>query len=123
MTALRSQLADTYAPATGNRILTAVRGVLKECLRLGCMPIVQHVSVRDIPPLRGRRLPKGRMLPEQELALLFQVCAQDDRPAGPRDAAMLALLYGAGLRRSEFVSLDIDDYDHRSPHRTSGQGE
>ena len=29
--ALRAELAQTYAPATGNRVLTAVRSVLKEC--------------------------------------------------------------------------------------------
>jgi site-specific recombinase XerD len=112
--ALRSQLAETYAPTTGNRILTVVRGVLKESLRLGYMPLAQHASATDIPPIRGRRLPKGRMLTEDELRRLFQVCAQDPRPAGPRDAAMLALLYGAGLRRSELVALDEEDYEPRT---------
>jgi site-specific recombinase XerD len=108
MTALRAQLIDrAYAPATGNRILAAVRGVLKEAWRLGLMPLEQQVRAGDLPPIRGRRVPKGRRLAEAELAALFRACAADPRPTGRRDAAMLALLYGAGLRRTELVTLDV----------------
>ena len=41
-------------------------------------------------------------------------CAGDRTGAGARDAAMMALLYGAGLRRSELVALDREDYDAES---------
>jgi site-specific recombinase XerD len=111
MTALRAQLTEAYAPATGNRILTAVRGVLKECRRLGYMPLERQVSAGDITPIRGQRVPKGRMLSPEELTRLFHSCARDQRPAGRRDAAILALLCGAGLRRSELVHLDVSDYE------------
>src|SRR5262249_20274854 len=112
MSALRARLvARAYAPATGNRLLTAVRGVLKECWHLGLMPLEQQVRACDRLVIRGSRLPKGRRLTEHELAGPFPACAADYRPAGRRDAAMLALLYGAGLRRTELVNLDIKDYD------------
>ena len=51
------------------------------------------------------------MLSPDGLARLFQTCAEDDRPAGSRDAALLTLLYEVGLRRSELVHLDLGDYD------------
>jgi site-specific recombinase XerD len=109
--ALRTRLAETDAPLTGNRILTAVRSTLQECWELGNMSSEEQRRASTIEPIRGHRLPKGRMLDAAELLQLFEVCAQDPWPSGRRDAAMLALLCGAGLRRSELVTLDVGDDD------------
>jgi site-specific recombinase XerD len=38
-------------------------------------------------------------------------CGRDSSPAGIRDAALIAVLHGAGLRRSESVGLDFADYN------------
>jgi integrase/recombinase XerD len=111
MMALRAALTQHYAPATANRILTAVRSVLKECRQLGLISLEQQMRVSDIPPIRGERLPKGRMLTSDELTKLFRVCAEDLGAIGRRDAALLAILYGTGLRRSEVVGLDLCDHD------------
>jgi integrase/recombinase XerD len=46
-----------------------------------------------------------------EIRALFVACAADGSPAGARDAAMLALLYGAGMRRQEIVRLDVEDFE------------
>ena len=43
-----------------------------------------------------------------------RLCIRDKSPAGARDAALIALLYGAGLRRSEAVSLDLSDYNRET---------
>jgi site-specific recombinase XerD len=40
---------------------------------------------------------------------LLETC--DRSEMGARDAAIIALLYGAGLRRAELVGLDLADYD------------
>ena len=111
-TLIRSTLAATYAPATANLMLSAVRGVLKSCFRLGYISADDLQRASDIPPVRGSRLPPGRAIDRGELYDLFRVCYTDSKKArGARDAAVFALLYVCGLRRSEVVSLDLSDYD------------
>jgi integrase len=43
-------------------------------------------------------------------------------PAGRRDAALVALLYGGGLRRSEAVALDVTDHDTETGALTIRRG-
>lgn len=109
--ALRAMLAETMAPASVNLFLSGLRGVLKECWRLGYASAEDYQRAGDLPPVRGTSLPPGRALSMGELRTLFDACAQDKRPAGARDAAMLGVLYGGGLRRSELVSLNLSDYN------------
>ncbi len=62
----------------------------------------------DLAPVKGSTLPAGRSLLPRELQRLFGTC--DDTPRGRRDAAIFTVMR-AGLRRSELVALDIEDYD------------
>ncbi len=76
-------------------------------LRLMDVESFQHI--RAVRNLRGTRLPSGRALPPEEIRALFTVCEADRSCLGPRDAAMLAVILGCGLRRSEAVGTDIRD--------------
>ncbi len=107
--ALRTHLAERYAPATTNRMLAALRGVLTECWRLGLMDAEARARASDVATVRGTTIPRGRALKGGELRALFAVCQGGG--AGERDAALLATLYAGGLRRSEAVALDVGDYD------------
>lgn len=123
-TLIRSTLAETYAPATANLMLSALRGVLKSCFRLGYMSADDFQRAADVGAVRGSRLPPGRSIDRGELFELFRICYTDSKQArGARDAAALALLYVCGLRRSELVALDVSDYDPESLEvRIRGKG-
>ena len=113
---IRGGLAESYAPATANKMLSAMKGVLKSCWRLGLMSADERERASDVEPVRGTRLPPGRSIPRGELRAHFEVCAAEAndprmRARGVRDAAVLALLYVGGLRRTELASLKLSDYD------------
>lgn len=112
-TVIRTTLAERHAPATANRLLAALRGVLKNAFKLGLISADHYTRASMIEPIRGARVPKGRALSQGELRVLFEAC--DPKTAGgARDAALLGLLYGAGLRRAEVVALDLADFEVES---------
>ena len=87
MAALRSRLAELYAPATANKMLAAVRGVLRSAWQLETIDTDAYTRAIAVKAVRGTRLPAGRALPAGEIRALFDVCAGDRTPAGSRDAA------------------------------------
>ena len=100
-----------YSPATVKRSLSALRGVLKEAWNLRLMPSEEYQRAINLKAVRGETLPAGRALAGSELMKLMEVCWRDFSAAGARDAALIAVLYGAGLRRSEVVKLMLTDWD------------
>lgn len=109
--AVRAWLAAQYAPATGNKMLAALKGVLRRAWLMKLMDADEYQRAVNIDRIAGVSAPAGRYVTGGELAALMDVCAADDGPAGARDAALIAVLYLTGLRRSSVVALDFDDYD------------
>jgi integrase/recombinase XerD len=110
--ALRARFAEELAPASANLILSALRGVLKAARDLGQLDSQNYVRIQSVKPIRGERLPKGRALLLAELRALLEECSADETTtAGARDAALLATMYATGLRRSELVSIQLEDLD------------
>lgn len=106
--ALRQVMANSYKPATTNRLLAAWRGVLKAAWRLGQMDDATYMRAVDVQDVRLSGELRGRALPDEERRQLFEHARNDSRPLGQRDAAMLALLYGCGLRRAEASGLNLE---------------
>lgn len=111
LVALRSWLEERYAPATANKILSAVRGVVQACADLDLITQEQARGANKIKGIKASGLVAGRMLTLGEQGKLMAGCGLD--PAGGRDAAILAVMLRAGLRRSEVVALDLADWDAR----------
>ena len=101
---------ERHSPATVNKMLAAMKRVLKESQRLGLMTSDNYAGATDLKPVKSQGLLKGRALSQQELSALLTSCTNDPTPAGLRDAAMLMILR-VGLRRSEVVKLNCADFD------------
>lgn len=110
--AIRAELANSgLSHATANKHLCALRGVLKAAWQLGQMSGDDYHLAASVKSFTGEALPRGRGLTPGEIAAMLDKCAADNSPAGFRDAAIIAVLYGCGLRRDELVKLDLSDYD------------
>ena len=112
--ALRAALVERYAPATANKALSALRRVLQEAFRLEQLSAEEYQRAVLVPTVKGKREPKGRIVTVSEVTALMRACADDPTPMGPRDAAMLAVLRGTGLRRAEIAALNVADYQRET---------
>ena len=109
--AIRTVLKKNYAPATANKMLCALRRVLKEALRLDLIDPTDYAKAVDLGTIKDKQKVRGRALSRAEITNLLRVCQDDPTPAGVRDAALIGILRGAGVRRAEVVKLELFDLD------------
>lgn len=95
-----SMVAKGLASATINRRLAAVRTFIKAANAADFLPWTVNVPGLKQEAKRDMRGPG-----EDGFKAMLAACIS------PRDRAILRLLYGSGLRRSEVVSIDIEDVD------------
>ena len=106
---VRAKLAAQYAPATANRHLVALRGVVRECWQLGLMSREDASRVEALKAVPGNAKEKGRALSKEEISALYAACGPGAQ--GRRDAAVLALTAQGGMRRAEVCGLDLEHWD------------
>jgi site-specific recombinase XerD len=99
--------------ATRNLTRAALRKMAKVLFSMRLLDVEERQRIDDIPAVKGKRVPRGRALTQREVRRLFAACALDQSAAGRRDAALVAVLYGGGLRRDEASQLDLADFDAR----------
>ncbi len=99
------------SPKTINAYLSALKGIAQELREKSCISEEELNKILKIKGKKGSHKSKGRSLSVEELNTLIDLCLYKDNPKSLRDAVMMTLLYGAGLRRSEIVSLKLSDYD------------
>ena len=112
--AVRSALASQYSAATANKMLSALKQTLRAAWSLGYLSAEEYQRAIDLKAIHGEQpdAAAGRALSFGEWLGLFSACQADESPAGVRDAAIIALLKIAGLRRAEVATLQLSDFDH-----------
>jgi integrase/recombinase XerD len=114
-----SSLGPPLSRTTAQRRMSSLRSFLKFLKRQGEGPAV------DLPSTGGFRRPKSlpKALPYEDLERLLAL-PELAKPRGLRDRALLELIYGAGLRVSEAVGLEMGgiDFDSATVRVTGKRG-
>ena len=100
-----SLVRQKLAPATINQKLAAIKSLVNYASQVGKC----HYSLTNIKAekLQSYRDTKG--IPKDQFKLMLEV-VDTSKIKGIRDLAILLLLWGNALRRSEVVNCDISDY-------------
>lgn len=112
--AVRTALKQKLAPTTVNKMLVALRRVLKEAHRLDLIEMTDYTKAIDLANLKASGELRGRALDEDEIASLIESCLLKRTPLDLRDAATIAILRIGGIRRQELACLKLADLDRGS---------
>jgi site-specific recombinase XerD len=106
---------QSLSPATANLHLSAVRRLADEAADGGWLSPELAIGIRRVKGVKrlGRRIGNWLNI-DQAQNLLSAIPSSTLR--GKRDAAIIGLLLGCGLRRSEVVTLRLDQLQSREDH-------
>jgi len=116
VTRYRIHLEDRrLAPGTVNVKLAAVRRLAYEAAETGLLSPELAAGIRRVKGSKKLGIRLGNWLTVNEARSLLQI--PDTRTLkGKRDRAMLGVLLGCGLRRSELTDLTLDHLQRREEH-------
>lgn len=101
-----------YAPSSINQRLAALRKLAREAAANGWLDAETAAGIDQMPGVKQQGTRSGNWLTKQQAADLLH--APDARTLkGVRDRAILAVLIGCALRRSELVALDMEHVQQR----------
>jgi len=103
------------APTTINLGLAAVRRLAYEASDNGLLSPELVAGIRRVKGVKRHGQPVGNWLTAEEGQHLLGA-VRTDTLRGKRDAAMLGLLLGSGLRQSEVANLEIEKIQRRDGH-------
>lgn len=108
-------LAREHLTATGkttrtiNGMYVALKGVSGQAWELGLIADRAYQRIQRTKSLKVTRVPRHNVIEPEIMRELVNACAHGEPHAGLRDAALLSIGFGCGLRRSEIVGIDIQD--------------
>lgn len=107
-------LTDAWAESgltknTTSLRLYVVKGISRACFMRHLIGAHQYMMLKEIKAPGGENLiGRGREVGNEWRDALLKHCLEDERIQGLRDAAMIALLFGSGIRRAEAASLKVE---------------
>lgn len=107
-----TRVRSGLSPATINLQLSVIKMTCKQCWLKNLMPLQTYAAIKEVKSVRGGRVSKGRALKPAESGRLLKTTEADGDIRSKRDAAIIALALGCGLRRSEIASLLLEQVDH-----------
>lgn len=100
--AIRTLSQEELAPATIRLYMHAYRGLVLTLFTRGLLPDREYLRIKAIKLPKGQnRTGRGRAVENSYRDALLRTCRNDDKIQGVRDAALIALLFGSGMRRAE----------------------
>ncbi|NQZ22474.1 MAG: site-specific integrase [Colwellia sp.] len=102
------------AHTTVNLYLTIIKGLSKQCWQYSLISIENYMLIQSVKKMKGHRNRAGRALKIDEINKALQYFDASKTNQRKRDCAIFALGCGAGLRRREISSLDIENIDTKS---------
>jgi integrase/recombinase XerC len=108
-----ASLSGRVSPSSVGRRLSAIRSLCRYLVR---WEVLEQNPARLVSmPRRPKPLP---VAPEAGAMEQLVEAPRPDTALGARDRALLEVLYGAGLRRSECVALDLQDLENDKDRMT-----
>lgn len=101
------RMDEGLAPATINLQISILKMVAKQAWLKGMMKLETYTAIRECKSVRGSRVSKGRALNLRESNRLLATAELKDSAIGTRDAAIIALAIGCGMRRAEIAGLKL----------------
>jgi len=108
------QVSKKLSPATVNLTLCAIRGVIRQAWALEQISDHDERVCLSVKGAKGGRIDRGRLLKPDETRSILLSCESGNTAKGLRDACIISLGFGCGLRRNEIAELKLSgirEYD------------
>ena len=106
---IQQKLLETHNARTTNKIMSALKGSLKQARKMGLITAEQCFNAIDGKNLKYQKENIRRAVTPEELVHMLNSCP--DTPRGKLERVLIAVMFCAGPRRSELQNFDISDFD------------
>lgn len=96
---------------TQNFTLNVIKSLSEEAWHAQLITEKQYIAIAQIPQFKGTYKRSPTCLTSNEIKQILFSCLNEKSIKGIRDAAIIAIGIGCGLRRTEIAELEISDID------------